>query len=403
MPQRSGTVWLVQVAHIKTGGKKGPSFLGGNALNKKIRMFAACMNQGREAAVASTRGPYKVILITMGDCNLTREEALSNFCSTLITHTIGVVASDGIKDQQGRLHQDLIAVGADPGVKVAPVCRNEVGFDGVHQAVQALLCREPSGVEVAAQALPVPAAAKVAGAAASTRGFSREALFSRAATAAAAAFAAAAASAAPQVAVQEEQSYTGSPVALPVAAVSVAKAPEAAPPLAAPAEAAQGGASTPAAASAWASAASAPSTPSEPDWDAWGPDWDAWGPAHFQEDIDHLSMMTAEDFIHAVIQNEHDLASQDHDEATLAEAVGKEAQPEQQEEPPIKSPRIDASATASSGAASAAASGTAAAAAVMTPRPATASVAAAFAAAASTPGSARRWVLESRISQDCEL
>ena len=116
-----------------------------------------------------------------------------------------------------------------------------------------------------------------------------------------------------------------------------------------------------------------------------------------------MSMMTAEEVLEAVDHDAQDLASQEDDEATLAEAVGKEAQPEQQEEPPIKSPRIDASATASSGAASAAASGTAAAAAVMTPRPATASVAAAFAAAASTPGSARRWVLESRISQDCEL
>ena len=112
-----------------------------------------------------------------------------------------------------------------------------------------------------------------------------------------------------------------------------------------------------------------------------------------------MSMMTAEEVVEAVDHDAQDLASQEDDEATLAEAVGKEAQPEQQEEPPLKCRRIDASAAASSGAASAAASGTATAAAVLTPRPATASAeaAAASAAAASTPGTARRLVPKSRI------
>ena len=78
MPQRSGTVWLVQLVHIKTGGKRGPRHLGGNALNQKIRMFAATQNLVREAAAASTRGPYQVVPVTMGDHNLTREEVLGN-------------------------------------------------------------------------------------------------------------------------------------------------------------------------------------------------------------------------------------------------------------------------------------------------------------------------------------
>ena len=387
MPQRSGTVWLVQLAHIKTGGRKGPSYLGGNALHKKMRMFAATMNQGHEAAAASTRGPYTVVPITMGDQNLTREEALSNWVSSLLTSSIAVIASEGTVDKQGRLHQDLIAVSADLGVKVAPSRCTEVGFDGVHQAVQAYLCREPSEVEGAAQALPVPAAAEAAEAAASTRGSDEPRGSQEPLPAAAAASAAATASAAPTVAVQEKQSYAGAPAAaLPVAAVS-------APPLAAPAVAAVGGASTPAADSALASAAA------EADF---RPDWDAWGPADFQDDIDSMSMMTGEEVLSQVDRDQQDLAAEEDDEATLAEAAeaaGEEEQPPQREEPPLKSPRMDASASASSGAASAAASGTATAAAVLTPRPATASAeaAAASAAAASTPGPARRQFLKSRI------
>ena len=51
----SATVWLLQLSHIKTGGKKGPSFLGSRPLNKKIRLCVAAMNSGHEAAAAASR------------------------------------------------------------------------------------------------------------------------------------------------------------------------------------------------------------------------------------------------------------------------------------------------------------------------------------------------------------
>jgi hypothetical protein len=46
-----------QLSHIKVGGKTGPSYLKGNALNKKILLFSAALNQ---AAAASTRGTPEV-------------------------------------------------------------------------------------------------------------------------------------------------------------------------------------------------------------------------------------------------------------------------------------------------------------------------------------------------------
>ena len=71
-PGGSATVWLVQVIHINVGGKNGPSFLGSNALNKKIRLCTAAQNLGqRAAAAASTRGASRVVAVPLGDFNLT--------------------------------------------------------------------------------------------------------------------------------------------------------------------------------------------------------------------------------------------------------------------------------------------------------------------------------------------
>ena len=39
-------VWLVQLSHIKVGGKTGPSYLGTNAANKNVRLFSAAGARG---------------------------------------------------------------------------------------------------------------------------------------------------------------------------------------------------------------------------------------------------------------------------------------------------------------------------------------------------------------------
>ena len=120
MPRRSATVWLVQLTHLKTSGlKHGPSYLKGNPLNKKIRLYAAAQNQGHAAAAASTRA---TTCVTLGDQNLTAEEVLNNpLCQSLVLHASLIAASDGVWDNNGQLHQDLIVVDADPGVRMAPI------------------------------------------------------------------------------------------------------------------------------------------------------------------------------------------------------------------------------------------------------------------------------------------
>ena len=162
---RATTVWLVQLAHIKTGGKKGPSFLGSNAHNKKIQILTAARRQGREAAAASSRGAdYQVVPITMGDMNLNQAEVSgSNIMTTLLPGLVLLAASDGVLNNQGRRHQDLILVEGRPGITLKDISCDVFGFDGTHQAVQARLCRDP---EVAASAA---ASAEAAEAAASTR------------------------------------------------------------------------------------------------------------------------------------------------------------------------------------------------------------------------------------------
>ena len=60
--------------------------------------------------------------MTLGDQNLTAEEVLNNpLCQSLVLHASLVAASDGVWDNNGRLHQDLIVVDADPGVRMAPI------------------------------------------------------------------------------------------------------------------------------------------------------------------------------------------------------------------------------------------------------------------------------------------
>ncbi len=110
-------------------------------MNKKIRLYAAARNQGHAAAAASTRA---TTCVTLGDQNLTAEEVLNNpLCRPLVLHASLIAASDGVWDNNGWLHQDLIVVDADPGVRMAPIRSDVIGFDRSHQAVRARIRREP--------------------------------------------------------------------------------------------------------------------------------------------------------------------------------------------------------------------------------------------------------------------
>ena len=165
MPPRSATVWLVQLSHIKTGNS-GASKLKGNVLNKKIQLFAAALNQGcRKAAELGGH----VVPVLLGDQNLTRDEVTTNrLAQSLIKHAFLVATSEGVVDNQNRLHQDLVVVGDVGGLTLQSVRENVFGFDNTHQAVRARIDREPTGPEVAAPA--AAASAEAASAAASTRG-----------------------------------------------------------------------------------------------------------------------------------------------------------------------------------------------------------------------------------------
>ena len=57
----TSTTWLVQLSHVKSGAPSGPSHLGNNRHNKKLRLFAGLLKQGREAADASTLGGNKLL------------------------------------------------------------------------------------------------------------------------------------------------------------------------------------------------------------------------------------------------------------------------------------------------------------------------------------------------------
>ena len=184
-PVPSRTVWLMHLSHIKVGSS-GASKLGSNGLNKKCRLLAGLQTNGHEAASValqklrrtdtSTLGhDVRVVPVTLGDQNLTEEEVVKRgVFKTAFPHPIQVTSSV----KQGRRHQDLIIVDADArGVTVKPRISDVKGFDGVHQAVQARLIRNPTqsgpGPEAAGRA-PAAASAEAAPpvgqAAASTRG-----------------------------------------------------------------------------------------------------------------------------------------------------------------------------------------------------------------------------------------
>ena len=178
-PGGSATVWLVQVIHINVGRKNGPSDLGSNPLNKKIRLCAAAQNLGQAAAAAaSTRGASRVVAVPLGDFNLTETEVQDNPLSrSLVKHAFCMAASQGVTDSQGRLHQDLVLVDADrvPDVTLTPIRSDVRGFDGVHQAVQARICSQGPAAAASAGQVAASAAASArpevaASAAASTRG-----------------------------------------------------------------------------------------------------------------------------------------------------------------------------------------------------------------------------------------
>ena len=134
----------MQANHIKTGHRGTPNDLGSNPLNKKIRLFAAIRKKGREAAAAaSTRGSPPFICVTMGDQNLTTDEALYHQLSqSLDSEPVVLVASAGVqKEGGGMVNQDFVAVEFQAGVWAVPIHSGVTGFDGVHQTVLARIHR----------------------------------------------------------------------------------------------------------------------------------------------------------------------------------------------------------------------------------------------------------------------
>ena len=130
-------------------------------MNKKIRLCAAAQNLGQAAAAAaSTRGASRVVAVTLGDFNLTETEVQDHTLSrSLVKHAFYMAANEGVVDEDGRLHQDLVLVDADRvrHVNVTPIPSDLTGFDGVHQAVQARICSQ--GPAAAASAGQVAASA----------------------------------------------------------------------------------------------------------------------------------------------------------------------------------------------------------------------------------------------------
>ena len=119
------------------------SKLKGNVFNKKIHLFAAALNQGcRKAAELGGH----VVPVLLGDQNLTRDEVTTNrLAQSLIKHAFLVATSEGVVDNQNRLHQDLVVVGDVGGLTLQSVRENVFGFDNTHQAVRARIDREPTG------------------------------------------------------------------------------------------------------------------------------------------------------------------------------------------------------------------------------------------------------------------
>ena len=145
--------------------------MGSKPLNRKIRLFAAIRKKGREAAAAaSTRGSPPFICVTMGDQNLTTDEALYHQLSqSLDSEPMELVASEGVqKEGGGRVNQDFVAVEFQDGVSAVPIRSGVIGFDQVHQAVLARIRRSLHTAAPAARtdAAPVGAARPAASSAA---------------------------------------------------------------------------------------------------------------------------------------------------------------------------------------------------------------------------------------------
>ena len=195
---------------------------------------------------------------------------------------------------------------ADPGVTFAPIRSDVIGFDSVHQAVQARLCREPTGPEVAASAA---ASAEAAQTAASTRDTPAPRLH------------------------HDLASHEAAAVAQAVAAQEGGEASAAA------------SARSEAAASAAASASSEAAASAET---AYAAAWTRRIPLDDLSDIDDSSDIPPDDFLEAdwdvvvlatgadVVQaldlDAQAAAAQEDDEATVAHALGPNAQEEQEEE-----------------------------------------------------------------------
>ena len=194
MPPRSPvpTVWLVHLSHIKTDkmGRPGRKWLDRIT---RVRLLAAVQNRGRAAAnvaLHALRHDYpetadndvRVVPVTLslGDQSLTEREVLNdNLLASLVPCGLVVAASESVVDRQGDVHQNLIVVDEDAGVKMAPpfseIPWDARGFDGVIKAARAtlrLLSRNPAG-PVSEAAAPAAASAEAAlpvgQAAASTR------------------------------------------------------------------------------------------------------------------------------------------------------------------------------------------------------------------------------------------
>ncbi len=97
-PSAPPITWNVQVSHIRVGGRQGPSYLGGNAFHRKLRLLAGSLTQGfAKAAGASTpsaQGP--TITVTLGDQNLSMAEIRdSTLFKSLVAQPFDLVACAG--------------------------------------------------------------------------------------------------------------------------------------------------------------------------------------------------------------------------------------------------------------------------------------------------------------------
>ena len=149
----SAAGWLVQLTHSEAGKESiARSYRQGT--RRRGKLLCAAVEQGRKAA-ASMRGsdaaPIPLVSVTMGDQNFTAQE-VNNLTTEEVLMRLGVnfVASEGVVDKQGRLHQDILIVGAHPGVSFKPEPCHVKGFDEQLMAVRARLRHDPVSDDVGA-------------------------------------------------------------------------------------------------------------------------------------------------------------------------------------------------------------------------------------------------------------